>query len=81
MLTLGNFSRILENFLVFMKNYKNDFLYLLSIGEKMSSHIPISIIIIIFSLESAISGDLDIKKMKITVLGFRLFRLSPMLKP
>ena len=64
MLTLGNFSRILENFLVFMKNCKNDFLYSLSICEKMSSYIPISIIVIIFALESVIFGDFDIKKRK-----------------
>ena len=47
-----------------MKNCENDFLYSLSICEKMSSHIPISIIITIFALKSAKFGDLDIKKRK-----------------
>ena len=68
---LGTFSRILENFLVFfLKNCRNDFLYSLSICEKkMSAYIPISIIVIIFTLEIAIFGDLGIK-MKITALDF-----------
>ena len=46
-----------------MKNRKNDFLYSLSIYEKkMSAYIPTSINAFIFAFETAIFGDLGIRK-------------------
>ena len=58
---LGTFQ---EYLLVFMKICKNDFLNSLSICDKMSAYIPISLIVSIFALKIAILGDLGIENWK-----------------